>query len=359
MSVGRDGASDAVSFLEAGIPAVEFGPAGAGHHGPEEWVSISSLARYRQALCDFVRQLPRVRWPRRRRPGLRAVEGGLRVSAEERRARRGAAAARPRAALRGAARRASSICLATAGAVSATVLLQVDEHHRHHRARGPRADRDPRDRPGRRGLGADDHDPRLRPPLRGPEAGLKPRSDTILLVRLDPDKEVIAVTSVPRDLLVDIPGLGDRSKINAAYEDGGERLTVQDGQAAAVRRRPQVPGQPRRHRRLRRLPARRSTTSAASTSTSTATTSTTRRARRLRGDRHRPRLPEALRQDALDLRPLPPQRQRPRPRRPPAGLPAPGAQRAGHAQADRARPRPATSRSSRAIFARYFDRTSA
>ena len=46
-SVGRDGASDAVSFLEAGIPAVEFGPAGGGHHGPEEWVSIPSLARYR------------------------------------------------------------------------------------------------------------------------------------------------------------------------------------------------------------------------------------------------------------------------------------------------------------------------
>ena len=34
MSVGRDGASDAASFIEAGIPAVEFGPAGGGHHGP-------------------------------------------------------------------------------------------------------------------------------------------------------------------------------------------------------------------------------------------------------------------------------------------------------------------------------------
>ncbi len=34
LSVGRDGASDAASFIEAGIPAVEFGPAGAGHHGP-------------------------------------------------------------------------------------------------------------------------------------------------------------------------------------------------------------------------------------------------------------------------------------------------------------------------------------
>jgi succinyl-diaminopimelate desuccinylase len=58
MSVGRDGASDAVSFLEAGIPAVEFGPHGGGHHGPDEWVSIDSLERYRRALGDFVRELP-------------------------------------------------------------------------------------------------------------------------------------------------------------------------------------------------------------------------------------------------------------------------------------------------------------
>jgi succinyl-diaminopimelate desuccinylase len=58
MSVGRDGASDAAAFIGAGIPAVEFGPAGSGHHGPEEWVSISSLARYRRALGEFVRALP-------------------------------------------------------------------------------------------------------------------------------------------------------------------------------------------------------------------------------------------------------------------------------------------------------------
>jgi len=58
MSVGRDGASDAAAFIQAGIPAVEFGPAGGGHHGPDEWVSISSLARYRRALGDFVRTLP-------------------------------------------------------------------------------------------------------------------------------------------------------------------------------------------------------------------------------------------------------------------------------------------------------------
>ena len=56
--VGRDGASDAVSFLRVGIPAVEFGPIGGGHHGPEEWVSVPSLASYRQAIVDFVTGLP-------------------------------------------------------------------------------------------------------------------------------------------------------------------------------------------------------------------------------------------------------------------------------------------------------------
>lgn len=54
LSVGRDGASDAVSFIRAGIPAVEFGPLGAGHHGPEEWVSVKSLGAYRSALREFI-----------------------------------------------------------------------------------------------------------------------------------------------------------------------------------------------------------------------------------------------------------------------------------------------------------------
>jgi succinyl-diaminopimelate desuccinylase len=54
LGVGRDGASDAISFLEAGMPAVECGPTGDGHHGPEEWVSIRSLGQYRAALVQFV-----------------------------------------------------------------------------------------------------------------------------------------------------------------------------------------------------------------------------------------------------------------------------------------------------------------
>lgn len=54
VSVGRDGASDAVSFIRVGIPAVEFGPCGAGHHGPDEWVSISSLDAYLGALREYL-----------------------------------------------------------------------------------------------------------------------------------------------------------------------------------------------------------------------------------------------------------------------------------------------------------------
>ena len=55
---------------------MEFGPSGAGHHGPDEWVSIASLSTYRRALGDFVLTLPdRLAAPDE--PGLRAVEGGL------------------------------------------------------------------------------------------------------------------------------------------------------------------------------------------------------------------------------------------------------------------------------------------
>jgi LCP family protein required for cell wall assembly len=52
------------------------------------------------------------------------------------------------------------------------------------------------------------------------------RSDTIMLVRLDPDKKATAIMSLPRDLKVDIPGHGP-DKINAAYEIGGPALTLE------------------------------------------------------------------------------------------------------------------------------------
>ncbi len=51
------------------------------------------------------------------------------------------------------------------------------------------------------------------------------RSDTLMLVRLDPDKGQIAQLSFPRDLKVDIPGHGP-DKLNAAYAIGGVNLAL-------------------------------------------------------------------------------------------------------------------------------------
>jgi anionic cell wall polymer biosynthesis LytR-Cps2A-Psr (LCP) family protein len=55
------------------------------------------------------------------------------------------------------------------------------------------------------------------------------RSDTMMLVRLDPSKEATAVMNIPRDLKVpiEVPGGGiDTTKINAAYSYGGPALAV-------------------------------------------------------------------------------------------------------------------------------------
>src|SRR4051812_2702786 len=54
----------------------------------------------------------------------------------------------------------------------------------------------------------------------------QPHSDTIVLVRLDPKRNRIAVMSLPRDLAVTIPGYADNTKINQAYDEGGAALTL-------------------------------------------------------------------------------------------------------------------------------------
>ena len=51
------------------------------------------------------------------------------------------------------------------------------------------------------------------------------RSDTTMLLRLDPDRGILSLLSFPRDLLVSIPGVG-YEKINLAYTEGGPRLVL-------------------------------------------------------------------------------------------------------------------------------------
>jgi len=51
------------------------------------------------------------------------------------------------------------------------------------------------------------------------------RSDTMMLMRLDPDQAATSILSLPRDLKVRIPGFGT-DKLNASYSYGGPTLTV-------------------------------------------------------------------------------------------------------------------------------------
>ncbi len=56
------------------------------------------------------------------------------------------------------------------------------------------------------------------------------RSDTMMVVRLDPRTGDAMVVSFPRDLWVDIPGEGS-AKLNAAYSRGGAKLAVETFEA--------------------------------------------------------------------------------------------------------------------------------
>ena len=181
--------------------------------------------------------------------------------------------------------------------------------------------------PRRAGRSAHAARARLRPARqarrRTRSSAAEPHSDTIVLVRLDPKRDRVAVLSLPRDLAVTIPGYADGVKINQAYDEGGAGADAQDGQAPLRERDRRAVRDQRRHRRqLQRLPARGQLR---------ARRLRRRRPRvlqpaelRVRGDRHRGRLPAARRLGRARLRALPPYRLRPLPRRAPAGLPAPG-----------------------------------
>ena len=51
-------------------------------------------------------------------------------------------------------------------------------------------------------------------------------SDTIMILRIDPESERAALLSLPRDLFVPIPGTGTSRRINIAVEQGGAPLLI-------------------------------------------------------------------------------------------------------------------------------------
>src|SRR3954447_10863149 len=120
------------------------------------------------------------------------------------------------------------IVLASAGAVSAAVLLQVkdavdafNKFAAPNRIKNIKGALDDVDTGGPQTIlvAGSDHrwaDRKTKSP---------PRSDTIMLIRLDPSKGATGVMNIPRDLKVDVPGRGT-TKINEAFSDGGPALLV-------------------------------------------------------------------------------------------------------------------------------------
>jgi LCP family protein required for cell wall assembly len=134
-----------------------------------------------------------------------------------------------RSMIKRAALAALAIVLMTAGAVSASVFMQVDELVSViEDESGGRIEIKTREiTPAEAGkpqtvmiLGTDKrlgHDP-----LAGDDA----RSDTIILARLDARKDAITLMSIPRDFKVNIAGKNYSDKINAAFATGGANLTL-------------------------------------------------------------------------------------------------------------------------------------
>jgi LCP family protein required for cell wall assembly len=118
------------------------------------------------------------------------------------------------------------ITLLTAATVSSAVLLEVDELVDIVRAKseviaGVDNVLDDVDGGGPQTILVIGSDKRWQDEVEGNPA----RSDTMILVRLNPDREATALLSIPRDLRAEIPGYGTE-RINAAYSAGGAKLAL-------------------------------------------------------------------------------------------------------------------------------------
>ena len=144
------------------------------------------------------------------------------------------------------------------------------------------------------------------------------RSDTTILLRLDPDRNAIAVMSIPRDLKVYIPGVRNRQVQRRLHlrrpEADPARRQAADRPADQPRGQRRLPRlRPRRQRDRLRLHRRRPPLLPLQPGPAPI--------RAVLGDRYPARLPAALRRAGAGVRALPPHRHRPGPLGAPAGLP--------------------------------------
>ena len=269
LSVGRDGASDAISFLEAGIPAVEFGPVGGGHHGPEEWVSLVLAA----ALPRGARRL-------RARAARRGSRATARAPADRRRGDRAAGSApeprAPQPVRASACRRRAPARRAAPGAVWLALRCSAALRRSSLLTGGRDGDRAAcsRSKSSSTTSSSGEHDPRASSNVLDDVDGGEPQ--TILVLGSDHryqrqqgrrralghDDARAARTrtrarrrcmSIPRDLKVDDPagGAARRQDQRRLRDRRPEALT----RARSITQRCSAhPDQPRRRRQLRRLP---------------------------------------------------------------------------------------------------------
>ena len=328
MSVGRDGASDAASFIEAGIPAVEFGPAGGGPPRPRG-VGFGRLAG--SAI------------------GARSAISSARCRARLAQAAAGSARCGPsRGVGRDPAHRRGTLWRFLFAAVIVVGASAADD-------RGRRAA--PVQAAGRRHLGpaAIQHARRSRCPLpasrrrsciigsdhRAGEPFSAANTDTMMLVRLNPQLLDDQRALDPARPAGADPRATASAKINAAYSLGGPDLLIKTIQPERL---PGPEGQPHRRRQLRRLqrPGQRDRLRVRRRRPPLLQQ---HRLHRVLEHRHPARVSEAVRDRRAGLRPLPPHRLRHRPQRPPAGLHPLGQGPVQRGQAVR-QPRPAAERSS-------------
>ena len=166
----------------------------------------------------------------------------------------------------------------------------------------------------------------------GEGAGTKSRSDTVMLVRADPETKSISLLSFPRDLYVEVvcPGRAtfscahQRRLLGVRHEGHARDGPQADRAADQLPDHGQLPRLPPARRRGRRHLDRRRP----------ALLQRPRRRLRLRDDQPLPGLPEARRLPGARLRPLPAHRLRPLPPRPSAALRA-GVQGPGQVEHER------------------------
>ena len=219
IAVGRDGTSEVISFLNAGTPAWSSAPSATATTAPRSGCRSSRSISYREALVEFVRPAARASKP--------TGDAGDADGSSDRR--------EPRLRRQPTHRASGSACCwarcwwcsPPPAATSVAAFREVDKVVDALRDRRARSSAPTWPRPTRASRRRSCCSAPTAAPTTPPTAGRAPaRARTRSSSSASTPTRGTALMSLPRDLKVEIPGHGT-DKINAAYELGGPKLTLQ------------------------------------------------------------------------------------------------------------------------------------